>query len=207
MNDEIAYALLEYIDSLDDMNKNLIKACGIELHGHATHTLRKLIFNIVQEIPRLIPYTFDQHLTKQIITNRDGLMEYRKHIPYLTHAYKQILADNYSLLDNIRKIRNTYEHQMHKNKLSSSGGGTLHLFDIKFKVDESSVSICADDFITLIRALNVLFHRLARDIIVYAENSHRQHHYYYRKATSINLLDFNTIYESSLLSKIGKIMN
>jgi len=32
MNDEIAYALLEYIDSLNETNKNLIQACGIELH-------------------------------------------------------------------------------------------------------------------------------------------------------------------------------
>jgi len=134
-------------------------------------------------------------------------MEYRIHIPYITTQYKKILTDNYVFLDNIRKIRNTYEHQMHKNKLSSSGGGTLHLFDIQFKIDDTSVSISADDFIMLIKALNILFDMLARDITTYANHNNKHHYYFYRKAASINFLDFNTLYESPLLSKIGKIMN
>jgi len=207
MNPEIAYALLEYIDSLDDTNKNLIKACGIEAHGHATHSLRKLIFNVVQEIPRLIPYIFDQHHHVQLITKRDGLMEYRKQIHYLEADYERILTDNYDFLDKVRRIRNTYEHQMHKNKLSSSGNGTLHLFEIKFKIDDNVVSVCADDFITLMKQLNILFARLVNDIRLYAHNNNQNHHYFYRIATKIDFLDFNTMYESKLLAKIGKIMN
>jgi len=206
MNQEIAYSLLEYIESLDDTNKNLLRACGAELHGHASHTLRKVIFNIVQEIPRLIPYGFDQKNHVQIITKRDGLMEYRRQIDYLESDYEQLLHNNYDFLDKIRRIRNTYEHQMHKNKLSSSGSGNLHLFDIQFKVDNAPVSVCADDFINLMKELNILFAKLVGDINTYAQATDQAHHYLYRRAGNIDFLDFNTIYDSDLLHKIGKMM-
>ena len=43
-----------------------------------------------------------------------------------------ILKDNYEFLDDIRKIRNKYEHKMHDVKHYSSESGSTSLFDFTF---------------------------------------------------------------------------
>lgn len=43
-----------------------------------------------------------------------------------------ILKDNYEFLDDIRKIRNKYEHKMHDEKHYSSGSVSTSLFDFTF---------------------------------------------------------------------------
>ena len=207
MNSEIANSIAGYIEILNQVNRNLIKACGYDAYIDINGMLRNRVLDIVQEIPRLTPYKFDDQKQHQVIHKGYGLMEYQKEIPYLKSEYENILKANYDFLDKIRKIRNKYEHQMHKNRPSSSGSGTLILFDIEFDVNNELIKVSAGGFVKLIKGLNILFARLVDDIKTYAFQNDKSDYYFYREITKTNFLDFNDIYKSELLRKIGTIMS
>lgn len=96
---------------------------------------------------------------------------------------------------------------MHGIKYQSSGSGTNSLFDIEFKLDDKKVKIYAGELIKLLKDINILFARIVQDISIYAYQNDKTDYLYYQRITRFDFTDFNEIYESSLLRKIGKIMN
>ena len=140
------------------------------------------------------------------------MLEYKNKITYLEHDYNEILKQNYGFLDNIRKIRNKYEHKMHNIKRKSSSSGSTTYFDFEFNVYSSkikgfeNISIEAKDFIILFKKLNILFSKMVKDIIDYSHKAEKEHDPYYRRLRRFGFEDFNKIYDSSLLQIIGKLM-
>ena len=128
MTIEIANALFGYLETLYNLNQKLVKLCGIDVIDDF-ESGEKDILDMIQDIPRIIPYSFNTDTLKLEFKQRDGLLEYQDSILYLKDNYEQILLENYDFLDKIRKIRNKYEHKMHGVKYKSSGSGSLSLFD------------------------------------------------------------------------------
>ena len=151
MNIEIANAMYGYFETLYIMNQNLIRLCGAEIFYYRFSDFKKLTLDIVQDIPRLIPYSYDNKKQDLILDNSNGLLEYQAEIKYIKEDYQNILDKYKDTLNKIRKIRNKYEHKMHDVEYQSSGTGTMSLFDIEFKVNNEFIRIYAGELIKLIK--------------------------------------------------------
>lgn len=162
--------------------------------------------DMIQDVPRIIPYSFNKKTQKLEFKERDGLLEYQDGILYLKDDYEQILLENYDFLDKIRKIRNKYEHKMHGVKHESSGSGSFSLFDYTFIVENESIEITAGSFIKLIKSVNNLFSKIECDIRRYAYENKKDDYLYYRRITRFDFTDFNKIYDNDVLRIVGKIM-
>ena len=205
MNIEIANSLSGYIETLYKLNQKLLKLCGTDVIDKYEFS-HKEILDIIQDIPRLIPYQYNKTLKILELTDKNGLLEYKNDITYLKEKYTEILKDNYEFLDSIRKIRNKYEHKMHDIKRKSSGSGTTSYFDFEFELAGEPVIVEAVDFIKLIKKLNSLFSLIVRDIQKYSYENGKQDYPYYKRLCRFDFEDFNIIYNSNLLRIFGKVM-
>lgn len=205
MTIEIANALFGYLETLYNLNQKLVKLCGIDVIDDF-ESGEKDILDMIQDVPRIIPYSFNKKTQKLEFKERDDLLEYKDGILYLKDDYKQILLENYDFLDKIRKIRNKYEHKMHGVKHDSSGSSSFSLFDYTFIVENESIEITASSFIKLIKSLNNLFSKIVCDIREYAYKNKKDDYLYYRRITRFDFTDFNKIYDSDVLRIVGKIM-
>ena len=203
MNVEIASSLSGYIETLYNLNQKLIKLCGtnVSVKYEFSH---KEILDIIQDVPRLVPYSDVKGVLK--LLNSNGLLEYRKEIPYLNEDYDKILNNNYEILDKIRKIRNKYEHKMHEIKRRSSISGKYSFFEFVFKVKDEMIKIGAKELVDLIKQLNVLFSKLIKDIKKNISDEEKTNHPYYKRITRFDFENFNQIYDSKLLWIIGNCM-
>ena len=202
---EIANALFGYLETLYNLNQKLVKLCGIDVIDDF-ESGEKEILDIIQDVPRIIPYSFNKKTQTLILKDRDGILEYKDNISYLKEDYEKILSDNYEFLDKIRKIRNKYEHKMHGVKHKSSGSGSFSLFDYTFMVGDESMEITAGSFIKLIKSVNNLFSKIVLDISKYAYENKKEDYLYYRRITRFDFKDFNKIYDNDILRIVGKIM-
>lgn len=207
MNIEIANAMSGYFETLYEMNKNLIRLCGAEIFYYRFSEFEKVTLDIIQDIPRVIPYSYDNKEQDLVLDDRNGLLEYQDQIKYIKEDYQNILDKYKDTLNKIRKIRNKYEHKMHDVKYQSSGTGTMSLFDIEFKVNDEFIRIYAGELIKLIKEVNILFSKIAQEISIFAYQNGKEGHAYYERICRVDFKDFNEIYESNILRKIGKIMN
>ena len=203
MNIEIANSLSGYIETLYILNQKLIKLCGtnVSIKYEFSH---KEILDILQDIPRLVPYSITNGVLKCI--NSDGLLEYRENISYLYFDYNKILENNYEILDKIRKIRNKYEHKMHEIKRTFSASGKYCYFEFNFKIKHETIKIEANELINLLKQINILFAKLIKDIKNCISDEDKINYPYYNRITRFNFEDFNKIYDSKLLWIVGNCM-
>lgn len=204
MNDDFANALSAYLEVLYYANQNLIKLCGIDAISDF-ETSEKEILDIIQDVPRLIPYAVNKATKKLECKNSDGLLEYRHEIRFLKEEYNKILSDNYDFLNLVRKIRNKYEHKMHSVTHISTGSGNLKLFDFSFEIDNEKIILYSGQFIRLFKSLNILFSNIVKDVNSYVYENNKTS-LFYRRITKVEFTDFNKIYESELLYTIGTLM-
>lgn len=205
MNKKIANALFGYFETLYYLNQKLIKLCGIDVIDDF-ECAEKNVLDIIQDIPRIIPYSVNKCTKKLKLDDKDGLLEYKDNIDYLKQDYEKILLDNYDFLKKVKKIRNKYEHKMHGINHKSSGSGTQSLFDFTFEVEKEEIKIYAGEFIKLLKELNVLYSKLVADVNKYAHKNEKESYLYYRRITKFEFNEFNKLYESGLLRTFGKIL-
>ena len=205
MNIEISNALAGYIEVLYITNQKLIKLCGVDLFQNDEYLYSNLL-DIIQNIPRLIPYGYNKEKERLELVNRNGLLEFKKEITYLKKSYSYILTENYEFLNDIRKIRNKYEHKIHNIKSKAASSGTTSFFDVEFEVNGESISVEAINFINLIKKLNTLFSLIVKEIVKYAEENGKTGYRYYDRISRFDFEEFNKIYDSGLIRTIGKIM-
>lgn len=103
MNLEIINSIYKYIEVLYENNQRLIKIFGIDAID-AIKDGSKDILNLIQDIPRLIPYSYSEKKKKLVLSKNDGLLEYKKDIPDLKDSYQIILDKNGKCLEKTKKI-------------------------------------------------------------------------------------------------------
>lgn len=205
MNVVVANALLGYFETLYDLNRNLIMCCGLDVIDNSGQ-YEKPINEIIQNIPRLIPYTYNKGSKKYEI-QREGLLEFADAIPFLEQDYKELLSNNYAFLSDIKKIRNKLEHNMHGARITASGScGGLGLFDVTYKVGEEELTLHGEQFVKCIKQLNTTFSKIQQIVGKYAFESKKNHYVYYRRLTRYIFSSFNPIYDSNLLKSIGQAL-
>jgi hypothetical protein len=204
MNTIIADSLFGYFKTLYEINQQIILLCGHE--ANKFHDTDTLMIDIIQKIPRILPFSYDRN-TGLFIENSDGLMEFRNEITYLSQDYGNIIKRHEEILLCIRKIRNKYEHSMHRNKFVSSGSGTSFLLDMVFKVNGDEITIDTNQLINLVKDLNNLFDKIANELKKLIIEKHLEDSGYSRRLFRFMYSDFNEIYNLHLdyLKAIGRI--
>lgn len=206
MNQEIANAMFGYLETLYNCNQNIIKLCGLDIM-YNSYDYKKIILDVIQDIPRLIPYSYINKHGKLELVDRDGLIEFNDELGDIKSKYNEILTKNYIFLDKVRKIRNQYEHKMHNVKEKSEGSGTVVLFEFSFEVNNETIDIFASEVIELFKMLNKLYSNIVEMIKTYACENGKTEFAYYSRICRFDFGDFNLLYDSNLINKIGKCMS
>ena len=205
MNIVVANAALGYFETLYDLNRNLIMCCGLDVINNSGQ-YEKPISEIIQDIPRLIPYSFNKRLEKYEI-RKEGLLEFANEIPSLEDDYKDLLQKNYKFLSDVKSVRNKLEHSMHGVRLDSSGSsGGQDLFELTYKVEANEITLHGEQFVDCIKQLNTIFSKIQRLISEYAVNNDKQYYLYYQRLLRYDYSKFNPIYDSCLLKNIGQAL-
>ena len=207
MNIKIANALSGYIEILYEMNKSIIKLCGVDCMYEFDNP-SNIMFNVIGTMPRLIPIKYCKDTLQ--LQNDDGLLEFSDELPYLKEYYQKILNENYKVLDSIRKVRNKYEHKIHGAKAIMTGSDSRTYYSVVFELDlrgkKEEVIITVNQLISIVRILNNMFDEIIKEIKNYAEENDKINYRYYERLLRFSFVDFNDIYDSKILKKVGKIM-
>ncbi len=218
MDESIFNAIYGYIDVLYTSNKRLIKLCGSDAIDDF-NVGSKVILDLIQDIPRIIPYCSVNEKKVKLI-KKDGLLEFDESLPYLKQKYEQIIINNKEVLIKIKKIRNKYEHKLHDAKIMSHYSGNDSWFKFGLKVNDAIFNketnehenvtyeyyIDSYELISLIKEVNELFDCIINDISNYAYLNQIDHPFF-RKLSRIKFSNFNKIYESDILYEVGKVCN
>lgn len=73
MTVEISNALFGYFEALYDLNRNLIMLCGVDVIDNEGQ-YEKRVREIVQNIPRLVPYAFSHKEQKYVLDDHAGVV-------------------------------------------------------------------------------------------------------------------------------------
>ena len=146
MTTEIANALCGYFETLYDLNRNLITLCGVDVIDNSGQ-YEKHLADVIQGIPRLVPYSFDKEKDTYVIVKRDGLLEFSSELPFLSADYESLLANNYDFLSKSKTIRNKFEHKIHGARLMSAGSGSGILFDMTYRLRDGEITLSAGEII------------------------------------------------------------
>lgn len=205
MNVVIANAVFGYFEALYDLNRNLIMCCGLDVINNSGQ-YEKPMNEIIQDIPRLIPYAYNKSLEKYEI-KKEGLLEFADELSFLEKEYNDILCKNYVFLSDVKKIRNKLEHNMHGTRLTGSMSSSgLKLFDLNYKVEEEEITLRGEQFVCCVKQLNSLFSMIQKLIVKFAAQNDEMNHPYYRRLIRYPFSDFNPIYDSTLLKSIGQAL-
>ena len=210
MDNNIAISMINYFETLYEMNQKLIVLCGDIFYFNS----RKKLLEVIQDIPRVIPYSFNNRTEKLEFKERDGFLEFKDKIEYLELDFNTILENNYDFLDKIRKIRNKYEHKAHAAKpLTYTSGPTVE-FEYEFLIEdneETILRITSREFIQLLKELNVLYSKIQKEIGCCNYKTGNQeidnlYYQYYKKMCRFDFKSFNDIFDSNLLQVFGQSM-
>lgn len=201
----VTSALLRYSEGLYNLNRNLIALYGVDIIDNAGQ-YERMVEEIIQVIPRLVPYAHNKTSGEYVICSTDGLMEFSDNIPFLKAEYECILQKHYAFLHKVKKIRNKFEHRMHGAKLVASGSGGSSLFEATFHVDGEDVELSDNEIVAFAKALNTLFSKIQRLVDQFAYERNLDDRPYYCRLLRCNFQEFNSIYESDLLGVFGKTL-
>lgn len=211
MNTEVCNAVSGYVRTLYRMNQQCIMLCGVDLFNSTSESYIVQSLDLIRDIPRVIPYSFDKGKKGLVIDKRNGLIEYTDELPFLFTDYGKILDSNYVFLDSIRKIRNKYEHKMHVAQWRYSSNGSNRLLEISFEVPydgkKETVEISLSQCIQFLKDMNVLFDKIVNEIRNYAEQTNKTEYPYYMKLCQHDFNDFNKLYDSGMITTIGRAFN
>ena len=164
------------------------------------------LIEINHNFSQLIPYRYVKSKRVLEIDEKAGLIEFINVFGYLLNEYKMMLAIHYNTLDNVRIVRNKYEHKLHDLFFEYSiGDENMPSFFYAIKSGKKEVQINSADLILLLKDLNKLFSKLVCSVKEYAEENGKDDYPIYNRIDRFSFLDFNTIYDSNLLHTIGKL--
>ena len=179
--------------------------CGLDVVENSGQ-YEKVAEYVIINAPRLIPYKYDPKKEKDIIEKNDGLLEFKKELPFLYDEYCAILQNNYKFLDDLKKIRNKLEHKMHGARHTGGCSGTNSLVYLTFQLKDDEIKLYAGDFIKFTKEVNSLFSKLQELVREYAITEDKEFHVYYQRLTRYDFCKFNKIYDSDLLQDFGQAL-
>lgn len=198
-------ALYRYFQALYNLNQHLIILCGVDVLDNEGQ-YQEHVEEVALLIPRLVPYVLNKKTEKYQIRKGDGLLEFSGEIPLLEESYCAILKKHKKVLSSIKAIRNKLEHSMHAARVVASGSGTSCLFEITYKIKDVEFEITANELISLIKELNILFSHIQDLVDSFSDFQGQSFQDYRRRLVRYPFKDFNKIYDSPLLRTFGKAL-
>lgn len=198
-------ALYRYFQALYNLNQHLIILCGVDVLDNEGQ-YQEHVEEVALLIPRLVPYVLNKKTEKYQIRKGDGLLEFNGEIPLLEESYCAILKKHKKVLSSIKAIRNKLEHSMHAARVVASGSGTSCLFEITYKIKDVEFEITANELISLIKELNILFSHIQDLVDSFSDFQGQSFQDYRRRLVRYPFKDFNKIYDSPLLRTFGKAL-
>ena len=206
MTKEIANSLIGYFESLYYLNQKTIALCGVDIEDNSGQ-YETMVQDVIQAIPRLIPYVYEKKTNQYVICKKDGLLEYADELTFLTDDYEMILKKHYDFLGKIKSIRNKFEHRMHGAKMISGGSTSGSIaFDVTFSIADEEVTITAQELMNLVSDLNILFSKIQDSLSQYAFEKGKSDHFYYRRLLRYRFEDFNKLFATDVLYLFGKAL-
>lgn len=203
MTEEIVNALGGYFETLYNLNRDLITLCGVDVIDNSGQ-YEVIVKNVIQAVPRLVPYVYNKDVEKYVILPHDGLLEFVDHITFLKDDYESILENHYDFLKNVKIIRNKFEHKMHGARLMGGSSGGLSSFDMTYLIGDREITLTATEIIRFTKDINTLFYKIQKLVNVFAYENGKAGYRYYRRLTRYNFCDFNKILDSEILKIVGK---
>lgn len=203
MKADVIDALYRYFETLYELNQSLIVLCGIDATDRWLY--QKRLESVIQAIPRLVPYRFNQATMHYELEINSGLLKFSDDIRYLRSDYLAILQQHGDFLERAKKIRNKLEHEMHNASIVTSLSGTYILFEITYEISGKKIRLTAEEMISFTKDLNVLFSKIQKDVETISDG-YSERHLYIQKLNRFIFTDFNKIYESNLLRTFGKAL-
>lgn len=208
MNLIVANALSGYFATLYEMNQKFILLCGTDIMYSSSE---KLIFDIIQNIPRIIPFHYDKRTSKLALCEKNGLLEFEQEVCFLKDDYNLLLRENYDFIDKSRKIRNKCEHKMHtvRDIAAISNGDLFSEYEIEIlhnDEEQEYITISYNEFVKLLKGLNLMYSKLQKEVILFARKEKKEEYVYFTRLTRFDFLDFNKIIDSNIIQYVGKVM-
>ena len=207
MKISIANALFRYFEELYGLNQNVLALCGTNAFDLLEQQEQaKRIDGVMITIPRLIPYGSNKMTKIYEIKSADGLMNFSEDISFLKENYERIFQSHQDFLIKAMKIRNKLEHEIHNANIMGTGSSPSSLFNVTYRVDKNEIDVDANEIISFVKDLNILFSKIQEEVIKYAYEHQKNEYRYFARITRFDFCDFNKIYESDMLRVIGKTM-
>lgn len=204
-------SLINYFETLYEMNQKLIILCGDIFCFNS----KKKLLEIIQDIPKVIPYSFNKNTCKLEFKEQDGILEFKNKMTYLEQNFHEILKKHYDFLDKIRIIRNKCQHKIHSVKHLGHFSGPSIEFEYEFLIEiqnnEHVLKVKSKEFIGLFKELNYLYSKMQNEV--------RRHNYitgnaevdamysrYHEKMSRFDFCKFNDMFDSELLQTFGQSM-
>ena len=200
-----ANALFRYFETLYGLNQNLIVLCGTDVYDHKGEQERR-IDEVIMEVPRLVPYSFNKKTGAYEMARADGLMSFADDMLFLEADYEAILQKHKDFLEKAKKVRNKLEHEMHGARIVASSSSTTSLFSVTYEVAENEIELCAAELIAFTKDMNILFSKIQDLVKQFAREHKCSDHPYCWRLVRYDYIDFNKIFESKLLHIFGKAL-
>ena len=205
MTIDAANALYRYFETLYYLNQSLIILCGVDVIDNRGH-YEKHIEDVIQAVPRLVPYQYNWDISDHAITVSDGLMEFAHELPFLKCDYEMIFLTHKEFLIKVKKICNKLEHKLHGAKIVASSSGSVSFFAITYEVAGEDIEIEVSEIIGFVKEINTMFSKIQAEVEQFAYENRLDDHPYYWNLTRYRFSEFNKIFESNLLRTFGKAL-
>lgn len=205
MTIDAANALYRYFETLYNLNQSLIILCGVDVVDNRVH-YEKHTEDVIQAIPRLVPYKYNWDISDHAIEVSDGLMEFVHEIPFLKGDYEMIFQSHKEFLIKAKKIRNKLEHKLHGARIVASSSGSVSFFAITYEVAGEDIEIEVSEIIGFVKEINTMFSKIQAEVDQFACENKLDDHPCYWKLTRYRFSEFNKIYESNLLRTFGQAL-
>lgn len=204
MTSNTANALFGYFETLYKLNQDLIHLCGLDSIDDA-HQFRQTFDSIVHAIPRLFPLSKEKGLSYKL-SKKDGILSLAADLPFIEQEYNTYFEQHRCFLEKVIRIRNKLEHSMHSATVTEASSGSNGYSDITFLIREERYTISTQEIIHFAKKLNEVFSRIQLLLDDYAHEQHKETHPYYLRMNRYLFTNYNKIYESPLLTIIGRAL-
>lgn len=172
-NIEKIYTYFEILKNINLSFRKLIK------YNLKIEEKEDLFYIISGEILRLFPFKikYDENNNFLYELENDGIMLLKEEIKDLNDIYKNILEKHYTILFQIKTIRNKYEHEPHNIKCVCFMNGKIYTEAI-FKYKEKNLTLNTLDLYEFIFDINNEFKKIKNEIqTITKENKLRNYKY------------------------------
>lgn len=170
---ELLFMFSTYYRTMYAINQDFIKLCGLDAYRESMRDSdedRNTLMRILVNIPRVIPYAITPTNNSIKLSPRDSLMGLKEQIHFknIEKDYQEIIDNNKVTLNNIKTIRNKFEHSPHLMRqiiVESSSSPKGELFGFIYEIKGRAYELHYSDLLRLIIQLNKLFDNIRDELI------------------------------------------